>query len=180
MQKSKAKFGPTLLKLFLVLLGTAFAIFCMVILNTLIDDFEFVGLTGFLIFSMIAFMTLYFGITSLRTIIVDPDRKLINIVYPWVWRTTLTETDIKGFNTYPFTNNIGTYKGILVELQNGKQFQLSEFDIRNFNEIKEAISKFIERNKQLKLNMWTNLNKSVFIYMGLFVALMGLGELFGW
>jgi len=180
MEKSKAKFGPTLLKLFLVLLGTAFAIFCTLILNTLIEDFEFIGLTAFLMFSMIAFMGLYFGTTSLRTVIIDPDRKLINIVYLWFWRTTLTESDIKGYNTYPFTNNIGTYQGILVELQNGKQFQLSEFDIKNFSDIKEAISKFIHQNNQLKLNIWTNLNKYAFVYMGLFIALLGLGKLFGW
>ena len=131
-------------------------------------------------FSMIAFMGLYFGTTSLRTVIIDPERKLINIVYLWFWRTTLTESDIKGYNTYPFTNNIGTYHGILVELQNGKQFQLSEFDIKNFSDIKEAISKFIQQNNQLKLNMWTIINKYAFIYVGLFIVLLGLGKLFGW
>ncbi|WMN07870.1 hypothetical protein QYS48_30170 [Marivirga arenosa] len=180
MQKSKAKFGPTLLKFFLVLLGTGFATFCVLILNTLIADFEFIGLTAFLIFSLFAFMGLYFGTSSLRTVIIDPEHKLINIVYLGFWRTTLTASDIKGFNTYPFTNNIGTYQGVLVELQNGKQFQLSEFDIKNFSDIKNAIAQFIEQNNQLKLNMWTNLNKSAFIYMGLFIILMLTGQLLGW
>ncbi|QCK15593.1 hypothetical protein [Mangrovivirga cuniculi] len=180
MEKSKAKIGPTLLKLFLLLLGTAFAIFSTMILNNLLEDFEFIGLTVFLMFSIIAFMGLYFGTTSLRTVIIDPERKLINIVYLWFWRTTLTESDIKGYITYPFSNNIGTYQGILIELQNGKQFQLSEFDIKNFSNIKEAISKFIHQNSQLKLNIWTNLNKFAFVYMGIFIALLGLGKLFGW
>jgi hypothetical protein len=180
MYRSRAKIGPTLLKLFLVFLGTAFTIFCTLILNTLFEDFEFVGLLAFLMFSMMAFIGLYFGITSLRIIIVDTERKHINIIYLWFWRTTLTKSDIRGFNTYPFTNNIGTYNGILVELRSGKQIQLSEFDIRNFDAIKEAIATFVEWDNQLKLNMWTKLNKSALIYLGLFIALMGLGKLFGW
>ncbi len=180
MQKSKSKFGPTLLKFFLLCIGIGFAVFCFLILNRIVNDFEFIGLIAFLMFSLFAFMGLYFGITSLRTVIVDSDRRTVDIVYLWFSRTTLTETEIDGFSSYPFTNNIGTYRGILVQLHNGKQFQLSEFDIKNFEEIKDAISVFIKQDSHIKLNFWTSLNKYAFMYMGLVLVLLGLGKVFGW
>ena len=180
MKRSKPKIGPTLLKLFLLCLGIGFAVFCSMILNLIIHDFEFIGLTAFLMFSLIAFMGLYFGVTSLRTVIVDTDRRTVDIVYLWFWRRTLTEADIAGFNTYPFINRIGTYSGILVQLQNGKQFQLSEFDIKNFTEIKHAMTSFIEQKNELKLNIWTSLNKAVFVYIGIFIIFMGIGKFLGW
>jgi len=180
MKKSIPKIGPTLLKLFLLSLGMGFAIFCSMILNQIIKDFEFIGLTALLIFSLIAFMGLYFGISSLRTVIVDSQRKNVEIVYLWFWRKTLTETEITGFKNYAFTNNIGIYSGILVQLKNGKQFQLSEFDIKNFTVIRDAMSSFIENKNELKLNMWTSLNKAVFVYAGMFIFLLVLGKILEW
>ncbi|MDH5694314.1 MAG: hypothetical protein OEZ47_14555 [Gammaproteobacteria bacterium] len=180
MKKSKPKIGPTLLKLFLLCLGIGFAIFCSMILNQIIEDFEFIGLTALLMFSLMAFMGLYFGISSLRTVIVDSQRKNVEIVYLWFWRTTVTEAEITGFKSYAFTNNIGIYSGILVQLKNGKQFQLSEFDTKNFTAIRDAMSSFIENKNELKLNIWTSLNKAVFVYAGMFIVLLVVGKILEW
>ena len=69
------------------------------------------------------------------------------------------------------------YSGILLEFINGQQIQLSEFDTRNFNEIRTVISTFVEIKKDLKLKIWTKFNKILLAYGLLTILLLITGKL---
>ena len=175
--KTKSKIGPKFLKIIVSIFGIGFAIFSMMILNIIISHFEFIGLIVFMMMSMFALMFSFYGLESIRQIVVRPDQKIIEIVYLGVFRKRFENSEISGFCSYPFSNRIGTYAGILLEFINGKQIQISEFDTRNFKEIETVISSFVESKKDLKLKIWTKFNKILLGYAVFMILLMIIGKL---
>ena len=175
--KTKTKIGPKILKIIVLIFGIGFAIFSLMILNVIISNFEFIGLIVFLLMSMFALLFSFYGFESLRQIIVIPDQKVIEIVYLGFIRKRFENAEVLGFRSYPFSNRIGNYSGILLEFINGQQIQLSEFDTRNFNEIRTVISTFVEIKKDLKLKIWTKFNKILLAYGLLTILLLITGKL---
>lgn len=175
--KTKSKIRPNFLKIIILIFGIGFALFSMFILNVIISDFKFIGLIVFLLISMFAILFSFYGLESLRQIIVIPDQKVIEIVYLGIFRRRFENAEILGFCSYPFINRIGTYSGILLEFISGQQIQLSEFDTKNFEVIKTEISSFVVFKKDLKLKIWTKFNKILLVYGLLTILLMIIGKL---
>ena len=176
--KTKSKLGPKILKVIVSMFGIGFTVFSLMILNVIVSDFEYVGLIVFLMMSMFALLFSFYGFESLRQIIVLPDQKVIEVVYFGVFRKRFENGEILGFRAYPFSNRIGTYSGILLEFINGLQIQLSEFDTKNFKEIKSVLSCFVEYKKDLNLKISTKFNKFLLAYGVLIVLLMVIGKIF--
>jgi hypothetical protein len=142
------------------------------ILRVILLEFELIGLLVFLMISMFSSMFLYYGLSSLKQFVFDPNHKTIEIIYLGMFKRIIVEDEVKGFCSFPFVNRIRTYEGILLELKNQKQYQLSEFDIKNFKEIQLAISSFIIYKKDLRLRIWTNFNKALVVISALVLFLL--------
>lgn len=175
--KAKVKIGPTIVRFFILMLGLVFALFSAKILLLLIFKFEFIGLIVFMMMLLFALVFLFFGHSCLSQIIVNQDERSLEIVYLSILRIHKKDSSISGYCVYPFNNGIGTYSGILLELNGGKQIQLSEFDIKNFKEIETAISTFVKYKKDIKLRIWTKFNKILLVIAILLVILMIFGKM---
>jgi hypothetical protein len=177
--KTKYKIGPTLIKVIISILGISSLIFTIMVLRALLSDFDFIGLLVFTLILMFTLLIVNYSVTSLKQIVVRPDQQIIEIVYLGIFKKRYSKMEIIGFRSYSFLNRIGTYQGILIEFKNGTQMQISEYDIKNFNEIQIAVSTFVEYNKDLKLVLWTKFNKFLLVLGIVSVVIMIIGKLSG-
>ena len=180
MTKSKQKIIPVFLKTLLLVIGIGFGLLALVMIEIVLTDFALIGLIGAIMFMMFSSGSIFFGIRSLRTVVADKNSKSIDLVLFGIFRQTIFYSDIKGICSYPFTNNLGSYDGLLIELLNGQQIQFSAFDIRNFEDLKTELLEFIPTDNQLKLNIWTSFAKTFVIICLALVLIMLLGKLTGW
>jgi hypothetical protein len=174
---SKAKIFPTIVKVFVLILGLGFAVFALLILDVLLTDFEYIGLLVLTAISLFSILFLSYSINSLRYIEIDNNHKYLKVIYLGFYKVSYDKSSILGYCSYPFSNRIGTYPGILLEFTNGKQIQLSEFDIKNFKEIEDSISSFIDYKNDIKLKYWTKTNKILVIIGGMAIVMMILGKI---
>lgn len=154
--KPKYKLGPIILKIFILLLGIAFAVFSIMMLKVIIINFKFVGVFVFIMISWFASIFLLYGINVLKSITIDLNNKTIELSYLGLFKKQYNISSIKGFCNYPYINRLNIYEGILIEFENGRQFQMNTFEISNFKELQLEISRFVKQRKDLKIKIWND------------------------
>jgi hypothetical protein len=177
--KTKLKAGPIIISIIISIFGIGSLFFTILILRALLLDFDFIGLLVFTLIFMFALLTVNYSATSLKQIVVRPDQRTIEIIYWGIYKVKFSKMEIIGFRSYPLYNRIGSFQGILLEFKNGKQIQISEYDIKNLKDIQAAISTFVEYKKDLKLSLWTKINMFL-LALGIFsIGIMIIGKLLG-
>lgn len=175
--KTIPKIGPMILKIIVLLIGLGFATLTSMILFKLSTEFDYIGFLVFLMMLMATLMFLNYGLSTIRQFTIRSDQGIIELVYLGLFKTIYEITSIKGYCNYRFSNRIRNYPGILIEFKNGKQVQISEFDIKNFTEVKSSIECFVSYNKNLKLILWTRFNKFLALFGIIMILFMILGKL---
>jgi hypothetical protein len=170
--KSKNKIGPLILKLTVLTLGLGLGGFCLLMLSVIIQEFVMAGLIAILVIGFISITTLHLGVNSLKTINIDIERKTLTIRHLGLFETLFTVDKIKGYNRWPFSNRFGTYKGTLIETNDGRQIHLTEFDTKNYKEIRDAVATFVQKNNDIRLKMWTTFNKSAIVFGTVMILFM--------
>ena len=127
--------------------------------------------SGMLVFIGVMFLWIGFGflfltLISMRTVAIEGEAIRIGTFFG-IFKNRYHFDDIIAIKSQPFTNGFGSYSGLLLQLKGGGQVHIHEMEFRNFEDIKDAVSKVAVVDEKLKLQIWTTFAKG-------FVAIGGL------
>lgn len=151
---TQLKILSTTLSVYLLLSGIAFSAFSYLITISIIHNFDFTGLTAFCIFTAFSIIFIYGGLINLNRIYVDVQHNNILISTAYFLNNIITRQNSLGLKSYIHRNKFTSYKAFFIEMENGSQYCFTEFQIKNFDEIRKSVGKVIPYDKGLKRRIW--------------------------
>jgi hypothetical protein len=180
MTRSEFRVGVLIGRIFILLVGLGGSVFTVLIIKTIVKEFSPIGLIAGLVYSMISIGFLYTAIDSLKIIKIDPIHKRIVVNYLGIYKKEFKQDAFEGYNLRPFSNNLGVFRGAIIQLHTKEQFNFSSLDFRNYNDLEHALFEFLPLDKNIKINYFTPFAKALYAYVILIVVIMvifkGLGN----
>ena len=151
--KLKYKIGFIIFKLFFLLIGIASLILAIGLLNVILSDLFNPLFIGLVIYSIIAYVFLYISLGIFKSYKIVQNSLEVKILFGLLKRN-YSFKNLTGYNSIPFQNKLGTYKGILILTGTNEKIYVTEFEFSNYFEFENIITEKIHLNNTIKLKDW--------------------------
>ncbi len=172
--KTRLKIFPTLLKLFVGIIGIFGLFFLSVIIKGLFMEQTYLLLVMTIVYSTLTFLSLGFGLFSIKTFLLNNHEISENYLFGLLKIKTSVDK-FESFKSHMTSNNLRTFEELVLNKKTGDTIFIQEFDQKKFEEFKVKLSTLVKEDNNIKPNYWTRFYKIATVMLILwYLLLIGL------
>ncbi|ALD20517.1 hypothetical protein [Hymenobacter sp. DG25A] len=107
-----------------------------------------------------AALAIYSFLISINSIQIDTQKGIIVINKYFTIKTIINSGNSLGYKSHTHQTRFNSYRTFFIQTTDGTQYSLNEFQIKNFDLIKENLSAIIPYNEDLDKKIWLPGDKS--------------------
>ena len=171
---TKLKILPTILRLFVGLIGLCGLLFISVLVKSLIEEQTYLLLVMTIVYSTLTFLSVGGGLFAIKTFQLD-NNEISEIFLFGLIKIKTSIDKFESFKSHMTSNKLGTFEELILNKKMGDTIFIQEFDQKRFEEFKFKLSSLVTEDENIKPNYWTRFYKIAAVMLIFwYILLLGL------